>query len=73
MASLRALATVNANANLAKVGLDDDGDAFLRIDLPSRGFSYELFQLALHTIASAADEWIVPLLQAKAVDERNQT
>lgn len=69
-ASLTALAATNQAIHMAKVGLDKDDDAFLTVELPSESFHYELFAEALGALASAADSFLVPLLQARAIDER---
>lgn len=70
-ATLRALAMANQQANLAKLGIDDDGDAFINVELPSEGFEFSHFMAALGTLAHFADTFVVPLLQAQAVDDLN--
>lgn len=69
-ASLQALAFANQQANLVKLGLDDDGDAFITVELPTEGFSYAHFQSAIGALSHFSDQLIVPLLQARAVDDR---
>jgi hypothetical protein len=71
-ATLRALATANQQANLAKLGIDDDGDAFINVELPTEGFAFSHFVAAINTLAFFADSFVVPLLQAKAIDDRNE-
>ena len=71
IATLRALAMANQEANLAKLGIDDDGDAFINVELPTEGFAFSHFVVALGALAQVADNVVVPLLQARAVDERN--
>ena len=70
-ATLRTLALANHTANLVKLGIDDDGDAFIIVELPSEGFTYSHFASAVGALSHAADELIVPLLQARVIDERN--
>jgi hypothetical protein len=70
-ATLRALAVANQQANLAKLGIDDDGDAFINVELPAEGFGFSHFSSAIGSLAHFADAFVVPLLQAKAIDERN--
>jgi hypothetical protein len=70
-ATLRALAMANQQANLAKLGIDDDGDAFINVELPAEGFAFSHFVAAVNALAYFADSFVVPLLQAKAIDERN--
>jgi hypothetical protein len=69
--ALRLLATANHHESVVKLGLDDDDDVFINVELPSEGFSYELFAAALTSLSNAADRLIVPLLQAIVIDERN--
>lgn len=69
-ASLTALAATNHAIHMAKVGLDKDDDAFLTVELPSESFSYGYFEEAIGALANAADGFIVPLLQARVIDER---
>lgn len=70
-ATLRALAVANQQANLAKLGIDDDGDAFINVELPADGFGFSHFSTSLASLAHFADTLVVPLLQAKAIDDRN--
>jgi hypothetical protein len=70
-ATLRTLAVANQQANLAKLGIDDDGDAFINVELPTEGFTFQHFVAALGALAHFADLFVVPLLQAKAIDERS--
>jgi hypothetical protein len=70
-ATLKALAAANQHANLVKLGIDDDGDAFINVELPSEAFGFETFQTAMGALAAFADRLIVPLLQAQTIDERN--
>ena len=72
-ATLRALAMANQQANLAKLGIDDDGDAFINVELPSEGFEFSHFVAALGALSHFADALVVPLLQAQAVDGLNAT
>src|SRR5688500_4824330 len=66
-ATLRALATANQQANLAKLGIDDDGDAFINVELPAEGFGFSHFTAALGSLAHFADAFVVPLLQARVI------
>lgn len=68
LASLRALALANQAINMAKIGLDQDGDVFMTVELPSEGFEYSHFSDAMTTVTHFADSFLVPLLQARAID-----
>lgn len=70
---LYALALANHAINLAKVGIDEDGDAFLTIELPTEGFAFSHFADALSAISHFADDLIVPMLQASAIDDWNRS
>jgi hypothetical protein len=69
--AMRLLATANFHENVVKLGLDDDDDVFVNVELPVEGFTYDLFAAALTSLSHAADRMIVPLLQAIVIDDRN--
>lgn len=69
--SLRALAHANQSVPLVKLGVDEDGDAFMSVELPAEAFTYSHFSEALSALAYFANALFVPLLQARALDERN--
>jgi hypothetical protein len=69
--ALKLLALANRQIGLVKVGIDDDGDAFVNVELPTEGFAYGQFAAALTALSHAADGLIVPVLQAMVIDERN--
>ena len=68
---LYALSLANHAINLAKIGIDQDGDAFLTIELPTEGFAFSHFADALGAISHFADDLMVPMLQASAIDDWN--
>jgi hypothetical protein len=69
--ALKLLAVANQQTSLVKLGLDDDGDAFINVELPTEGFDYTHFSAALTALSHAADGLLVPILQAVVVDARN--
>lgn len=69
--ALKLLAVANQQASLVKLGLDDDGDAFINVELPTEGFGYGQFSAALTALTHAADGLLVSILQAVVVDDRN--
>ncbi|MBM4283521.1 MAG: hypothetical protein FJ137_23195 [Deltaproteobacteria bacterium] len=69
--ALRLLASANHQENIVKLGLDDDDDVFVNVELPTEELGYEEFSAALTALSHSADRLIVPLLQAMAIDERN--
>ena len=48
------LATLNYELTLVKAGLDDDGDTFLAVELPSEGFAYSHFRDAIDKLSEYA-------------------
>ena len=46
----------NHELNLAKLGLDDDHDVCLSVEMPAEGFGYSQFSDALTALAHYADE-----------------
>lgn len=71
LATLRVLAAANQQANLAKFGIDEEGDAFINVELPTENFTFGQFTAALGSLAHFADSFVVSLLQAQTIDERN--
>ncbi len=69
--ALKLLSVANQQASLVKLGLDDDGDAFINVELPTEGFSYGQFASALTALTHAADGLLVSILQAVVIDDRN--
>lgn len=66
--TLRALAHANQTLPMAKIGIDDEGDAFLAVELPTEGFSYAQFSDAISAIAYFSNSLILSLLQANSLD-----
>lgn len=66
--AMKTLCTANQEVNLAKLGLDSDGDAFISVELPCEGFRYSHFSDALSAVSHTADRVILPLLQARTID-----
>jgi hypothetical protein len=71
--ALKLLASGNQQGNLVKLGIDDDGDSFMNVELPAEGFSYPQFQAALTALGHFADAMILQILQAVIVDEHEQS
>ena len=53
---LRFLLQANHELNLAKLGIDDDLDICLSVEMPAEGFSYVHFSDALTALAHYADD-----------------
>jgi hypothetical protein len=56
MQLLDALASANHEYDYAKIGLDKDGDLFVRIDTPSRLIDAKELKSAIDQVANASDE-----------------
>ena len=54
---LRALLAANHELNLAKLGIDDDQDICLSVEMPADAFAYTHFSDALTALAHYADEF----------------
>jgi hypothetical protein len=52
---LRLILESNQRINLAKFGLDDEGDVVLSVDMPVTGFNYQRFEDALTALSHYAD------------------
>ncbi len=69
--ALKLMAGANHLANMAKVGIDPVGDAFLTVELPSEGFADSHLYDALAALTHYADQFTIPLLQANRIDRLN--
>ncbi len=58
----RYLMRLNYELNLAKIGVDPDGDVALSVELPGEGISYEAFATVLDALCFYADENYLTLL-----------
>lgn len=70
--AVRLLASANHTMNLTKAGIDEDGDVFLNVELPTDGLSFAQFSDAIGALSHFADDLTVPLLQAARVDAMNR-
>jgi hypothetical protein len=68
---LRMLLQANHELNLAKLGVDDDLDICLSVEMPAESFAYTHFSDALTALAHYADEFKVRVDDAVAEDERD--
>ena len=51
-----------------RIGLDRDGDLYVKVDLPKQDLSFEQFTYILLNICQVSDQLTVPVLQAQAYD-----
>lgn len=69
--ALKLISLANHHVNLAKFGIDQDDDCFLTVELPTEGFSYDHFVEAMTALTHVADSFMLPLMQARAIDRFN--
>lgn len=59
--------------HLIRVGIDDDGDVFVKVDLPSENLTFEEFVYVLINLCQVAEQLFVPILQAQSYDTHERT
>ena len=64
----RLVKILNEEAHLIRVGLDNDGDVYVKVDLPAEGLDFEQFSYVLFNLCQVAEQLMVPVLQAQAYD-----
>lgn len=69
---LKALLSANHELNLAKLGIDDDLDICLSVEMPADAFAFTHFSDALTALAHYADEWKTRIDDAVTDDVRDQ-
>ena len=58
---LQALIRANYEMNLVKIGIDNEGDVALTVELPNSDPTYKNFALALDALSTYADLYYLPL------------
>lgn len=54
--------------HLIRVGIDEDGDTFVKVELPTENLTFEEFVYVLINLCQVAEQLFVPILQANAYD-----
>lgn len=70
--ALRVMAGANHAINMAKIGLDDEDDAFLTVELPSEGFTRSHLYDAMAALSHYGEQLVLSVLQAARIDALNQ-
>lgn len=70
--ALRVMAAANHAINMAKIGIDDEDDAFLTVELPSEGFERSHLYDAMAALSHYAEQLVLSILQASRIDTLNQ-
>lgn len=65
---MRLLQTLSGEVHLIKVGVDKEGDIYLRVDLPQEELTFEQFSFVLFNICQVCEQLQVPILQANVYD-----
>lgn len=63
---------LNREIHLIRVGLDTEGDIFVRVDLPTNQLLFDEFVYVLFNICHVSEQLLVPVLQADAYDRLEQ-
>lgn len=64
----RLLQTLSTEVHLIKVGIDKEGDVYLRVDLPKEELNFEQFSFVLFNLCQVCEQLQVPILQANVYD-----
>ena len=72
-AALRVMAAANHTINMAKIGIDDEDDAFLTVELPAEGFERSHLYDAMAALSHYAEQLVLSVLQASRIDRLNQS
>ncbi len=59
---------LNRESQSVRIGLDQDGDLYVKVDLPAQNLSFEQFVYVLLNICQVSEQLTVPVLQAHAYD-----
>ncbi len=65
---IRLVQTLSQEIYLIKVGIDKEGDIYLRVDLPVEELDYEQFSFVLFNLCQVSEQLQVPILQANVYD-----
>lgn len=58
---IKVLVRANYEMNMVKIGIDNQGDVALSVELPTSDTSYKTFALALDALSTYADLYYLPL------------
>lgn len=64
---------LNKGSPSIRIGLDREGDLYVKVDLPKQDLSFEQFVYVLLNICQVSDQLMVPILQAQAYDTISAT
>ncbi|MBN4077417.1 hypothetical protein JYT19_00740 [Sulfobacillus acidophilus] len=61
--------TLNSEANFIRIGLDKQGDVFVKVDLPAYNFQFDQFAYVMLNLCQVSEQLTVPVLQVQAFEE----
>lgn len=64
----RLVSALNQESPSIRIGLDQEGDLFVKVDLPKQELNFEQFTYVLMNLCQVSDQLTVPVLQAQAYD-----
>ncbi len=64
----RLVEMLNRETHLIQVGLDRDGDIFVKVDVPKGDIEFEQFVYVIFNLCQVSEQLTVPVLQAQAYD-----
>lgn len=59
---------LNQESPSIRIGLDREGDLYVKVDLPKQDLTFEQFTYVLMNLCQVSDQLTVPVLQAQAYD-----
>jgi hypothetical protein len=59
---------LNEESQMIQVGLDREGDVYVKVDLPLVQLEYEQFVYVIFSLCQVSEQLMVPVLQAHAYD-----
>ena len=59
---------LNQESPSIRIGLDREGDLYVKVDLPKQELSFEQFTYVLMNLCQVSEQLTVPVLQAQAYD-----
>lgn len=59
---------LNEESHMIRVGIDREGDVYVKVDLPSQQLEFDQFVYVLFNLCQVAEQLLVPVLQANVYD-----
>lgn len=62
------IAALNHESPNIRIGLDREGDLYVKLDLPTQNINFDQFTYVLLNVCQVSEQLMVPVLQAQAYD-----